>query len=171
MKKIVALLVLLPMLCLADGARTFSVTNSSELVCADRSRFYFNEPNWVTSTAYVNGNTVTNAGSHYMALSAGTSGATAPTHNSGAVSDGTVDWLYIPMGAETKPLYREDIVFIVMSGGPVSFNVGTTAVLNTGITLPTVNSSWSPGNVPQEEIHVIDGNIGSVISVYERSRN
>jgi hypothetical protein len=50
---------------------------------------------WVTSTVYAIGVYKTNAGNLYRAATAGTSGATAPTHSSGTVSDGGVDWLFI----------------------------------------------------------------------------
>jgi hypothetical protein len=50
---------------------------------------------WTTGTAYVIGDHTSNGGKLYEATSAGTSGATAPTHASGTVSDGTVNWLWI----------------------------------------------------------------------------
>lgn len=50
---------------------------------------------WVTSTAYTAGDFVRNANKLYLAATTGTSGATAPTHTSGTVSDGGVNWLYI----------------------------------------------------------------------------
>jgi hypothetical protein len=51
-------------------------------------------PDWVTSTAVVAGELRKNASKVYYAAAAGTTGATAPTHTSGSVSDGTVTWVY-----------------------------------------------------------------------------
>ena len=57
---------------------------------------------WVTATAYETGDVVTNTVSNiprrYRAMSAGTSGVTAPTHVSGDASDGGVTWYYIGEG-------------------------------------------------------------------------
>ncbi len=51
-------------------------------------------PAWVTATAVVATELRVNDGKVYSAQAAGTTGATAPTHASGAVSDGTVTWVY-----------------------------------------------------------------------------
>jgi hypothetical protein len=49
---------------------------------------------WVTGTAYsANAYTFYN-GNYYQTTAGGTSGATAPTHTSGSVSDGGVTWTY-----------------------------------------------------------------------------
>ena len=53
---------------------------------------------WVTGTAEAQGVIRKNAGHYYMAIGAGTTGATAPVHMAGIVSDGTVSWLYVPEG-------------------------------------------------------------------------
>lgn len=50
---------------------------------------------WVTSTSYTSGDQVRNDGRVYQATTTGTSGATAPTHTSGSVSDGGVTWLFL----------------------------------------------------------------------------
>lgn len=50
---------------------------------------------WLTATAYTVGQYRTNDNKLYRCSVAGTSGATAPTHTSGEVSDGGATWLYI----------------------------------------------------------------------------
>lgn len=50
---------------------------------------------WVTATAVVVNQYKSNASNLYQATTAGTTGATAPVHNSGSVSDGGVTWLYV----------------------------------------------------------------------------
>ena len=50
---------------------------------------------WVTNTIYAASAYVFNAGYLYQTSAGGTSGATAPTHTSGTVSDGAVSWTFI----------------------------------------------------------------------------
>jgi len=53
-------------------------------------------PQWLTGTSYTSGTSyVYNGLNIYLATTTGTSGATAPTHTSGTVSDGTVSWRYV----------------------------------------------------------------------------
>lgn len=56
-------------------------------------------PAWATATSYtaLTGHVI-NGGNLYQAMNSGTSGATAPTHISGIVSDGTVNWLFLADG-------------------------------------------------------------------------
>jgi hypothetical protein len=54
---------------------------------------------WTTGVAYIIGDWVSNAGNIYRATTAGTSGATAPTHTSGTASDGAVTWLFVATSA------------------------------------------------------------------------
>lgn len=58
-------------------------------------------PAWVTATAIWNQEIRTNAGKAYAATNAtgAVTGATAPTHTSGTVSDGTVNWTYLGVTA------------------------------------------------------------------------
>ena len=49
---------------------------------------------WVTGTAVVSGAVRYNGSYYYTAAAAGTTGATAPTHNSASSSDGAVTWAY-----------------------------------------------------------------------------
>lgn len=54
-----------------------------------------NRGQWTTSTAYIIGDVVTNAGIYYIAKNNGYSGSTAPVHAYGAVSDGVITWLEV----------------------------------------------------------------------------
>ena len=50
---------------------------------------------WVTATAYATGDRVYYGGRIYEAQAGGTSGVTPPTHTTGAVSDGSITWVFI----------------------------------------------------------------------------
>lgn len=51
---------------------------------------------WVTATGLADSGTYrTNGGNLYVSASIGTTGATAPTHTSGTVNDGGVDWVFV----------------------------------------------------------------------------
>lgn len=62
---------------------------------------------WVTGTAYLANQYVSNLGNIYYANNNGTSGATAPVHTSGVVTDGVIGWHYFT-GAYTSPLADTD---------------------------------------------------------------
>ena len=63
---------------------------------------------WVTATTYVAGQYVSNTdGNIYYSATAGTSGATEPTHTSGTASDGSVQWTYFS-GEYERPLADTD---------------------------------------------------------------
>jgi hypothetical protein len=49
---------------------------------------------WVTSTAFPANSYCIYNGNYYTTTAGGTTGATAPTHTSGSVSDGSVTWTY-----------------------------------------------------------------------------
>jgi len=51
-------------------------------------------PQWGDNNPYTTGDEVYNDGKIYTASSTGTSGVTAPTHNVGTVSDGSVNWVF-----------------------------------------------------------------------------
>jgi hypothetical protein len=52
----------------------------------------------------------------YRATTAGTTGATAPTHTSGAVSDGNVTWQYVYYGNDSGVLIVDDLGRISTNG-------------------------------------------------------
>jgi hypothetical protein len=100
---------------------------------------------WATGVAVAAGATRFNAGNMYFTAAGGTTGATAPTHTTGTVSDGTVSWTYI----EGFPLWA--------SGQAVAANTyringgnlyATLAGGTTGATAPThTTGSVSDGGV------------------------
>jgi hypothetical protein len=49
---------------------------------------------WVTATSFAAGSYCFNNGNYYQTTAGGTTGATIPTHTTGTVSDGGVDWTY-----------------------------------------------------------------------------
>lgn len=49
---------------------------------------------WVTATAFAANSYCSNNGNYYKTSAGGTTGATAPTHTSGTVSDGGVSWTF-----------------------------------------------------------------------------
>jgi hypothetical protein len=50
--------------------------------------------NWVTATVFGANSYCFNNGNYYQTTAGGTTGATAPTHTTGTVSDGAVNWTY-----------------------------------------------------------------------------
>lgn len=60
---------------------------------------------WRTGKSYTSGDYITANNKVYQASTTGTSGATAPSHTSGTVSDGGVDWLWIhtPNASQVNP--------------------------------------------------------------------
>lgn len=63
---------------------------------------------WSAGLVVTSGQYVTNALKLYQSTGAGTTGATAPTHTTGTVSDGTVSWTYVDsfFGTQREPSYN-----------------------------------------------------------------
>lgn len=66
--------------------------------------------NWVTATSFAAYSYCFNNGKYYSTTAGGTTGATAPTHSSGSVSDGGVTWTYYD-GAYQEFLADTDVSF------------------------------------------------------------
>ena len=81
---------------------------------------------WVTSTAVVQGATVVSGSQWYMAVHAGTTGATAPTHLDGIVTDGTVLWL------QYNKKDRTEIIVVQESDSDVWYHDKSPAVASGG---------------------------------------
>lgn len=62
-------------------------------------QFLISDP-WGTGRTFAIGDHVHNGGNVYRATSAGTSGASAPVHTAGTVSDGTVSWAFVQTGTD-----------------------------------------------------------------------
>lgn len=63
-----------------------------------------NRGQWITNTAYLIGDVVSNCGNTYVAKNNATSSATAPVHTSGTETDGAVKWEFT-----TIPFYNRGI--------------------------------------------------------------
>jgi hypothetical protein len=105
---------------------------------------------WLTNTVYSANAYVFNAGNVYQTTTGGTSGATAPTHTSGTVSDGGVQWTYVSayVGTTSGPWINA----ATFSGGTVINNAGslykTTAGGTSGSYGPTgTGSGISDGGI------------------------
>ena len=59
-----------------------------------------NRGQWTSSTPYLGGDIVSNAGINYIAISQGYSGTTVPNIPYGIISDGSVYWLEIPSASQ-----------------------------------------------------------------------
>lgn len=57
---------------------------------------------WSTGTVYTTNETIINNGREYVATTTGTSGATPPTHVTGVLSDGGVNWQYVKVSLITN---------------------------------------------------------------------
>lgn len=71
-----------------------------DAIAADYERWLTSEVIGATGIYRVNGT------NHYVSASTGTTGATAPTHTSGTVSDGAVDWTWVD--AADRTVYQID---------------------------------------------------------------
>ncbi len=90
---------------------------------------------WVASTAYTVNQQITNGGNLYTVTTAGTSGATAPVHTSGAVANGTATLTFVAANATATA---------TISGGVVD-NVGIT--FQSGyLAAPTITLSGGGGS-------------------------
>lgn len=56
---------------------------------------------WTTSTSFGANSYCFSSGNHYSTTAGGTTGATAPSHTSGSVSDGSVTWTYYSSAYES----------------------------------------------------------------------
>ncbi len=77
----------------ADAGQTMVYEYQTRSWCSPRL--------WVTGLAVASGSYIAYNGNIYTATSAGTTGATAPTHTSGSMSDGAVTWAYSSAAYET----------------------------------------------------------------------
>jgi hypothetical protein len=79
------------------SASVFTADDVGSLIRIDQEVVTATAP-WVTGTAYTAGNYVRSEGKEYKAANSATSGTTIPSHTSGTVSDGGVNWEYISAG-------------------------------------------------------------------------
>jgi len=88
----------------ATGSITITASSSifvaddvGSIIRIDQETITATDP-WEASTSYNSGDYVRSEGKEYKASNSATSGTTIPSHTSGTVSDGGVDWEYISPG-------------------------------------------------------------------------
>lgn len=85
---------------------------------------------WATATNVELGELRTNAGNLYTAVAAGTTGATAPTHTSGNVSDGGVTWTGLGVPSNSDSSYH-----ILIRGDSKTISMESNEFSSTGTNL------------------------------------
>jgi len=119
--------------------------------------------NWVTATAYSSGAYVRSSNKLYQSTGAGTSGATAPTHSSGTVSDGGVSWTFIaPFAGGTGEAYGNTVIGnrVYRTSGGATYRDATVNGSNTIITSDRIEFFGSGG------INVVTGGFSRRISAW-----
>lgn len=79
------------------SASVFVAGDVGALIRIDQEVLTATDP-WKAATAYTSGDYVRSEGKEYKAANSATSGTTIPSHTSGTVSDGGVNWEYISPG-------------------------------------------------------------------------
>lgn len=115
---------------------------------------------WVTGAVSAAGAVVSNVGNVYKTIAGGTNGATAPTHITGSVSDGTVAWVW--QGVQTAPTlsaistthngaytksYAITSANYVDNVAPFRWRGGVPQAAFTGSAVRSVNNSPGAGNL------------------------
>jgi parallel beta-helix repeat protein len=105
---------------------------------------------WVTATATSSGAFVRSNNKLYVAAGAGTTGATAPSHTTGTVSDGGVNWTYVcDFAGGTGEAYGNTVVgnrvYRVASGG-ADYNDATVNASNTVMTSSSLRTFGTGSN-------------------------
>lgn len=124
----------------------------------------FNYPNWATATVYAVGDVVVNSSYKYIAETAGTSGATPPTHISGSASDGAVSWLAVEAVVQNTFLLNNLYLAIGqkdewqdLSGSP-TWDIGTTytkgdQVVDSAVYYEYINDTDTSGNLTSDTLY------------------
>lgn len=111
--------------------------------------------NWYESNAVTTGDRRINSGNVYEAATDGATGSTGPTHTSGTVSDGGVDWLYIGAFSNWAATTAYAVGDIVARQGRI---YGCTVAGTTGSTAPTHKTGTAAdGTVTWEALIVYSG--------------
>lgn len=131
------------------GGGTTNITTTSVVQLGEAER-KGKLPAWVASTVYSQGSVVRGEGSYYVAVVAGTSGATIPSGKAD-FTDNTVTWRHMLPG-------RREGLFISNAGTTANVTVvfERPAVSGSGIVLvPGASIVWSGEDTPQTKISLI----------------
>lgn len=79
------------------SASVFTAADVGKIIRIDQQVITSTQP-WKTATAYTAGNYVRSEGREYVAANSATSGTSIPSHTTGTVSDGGVNWTYTSAG-------------------------------------------------------------------------
>lgn len=79
-----------------------------------------NRGSWTASKANILvGDVIAYSGNSYVSLGSGTTGSTAPTHISGSVSDGSIEWFY-----SENPVYNQGVFSADLNGDESKLAIG-----------------------------------------------
>jgi hypothetical protein len=126
---------------------SMTITTNAVKVCPDRT--VQTAAAFATNRVYVQGSIVKNAFKYYMAVNAGTSGVTAPTHASGEASDGAITWRRFPAGM------RNGLWLFNAGTNDITFGIGYVPTLTKGGVLKANGTALFDGMDVQSEVYAI----------------
>jgi len=142
----------------AGGGNSDATASSTLLLAAPGST---STNDWVTTTAYVQGEMITSSGATWFALVAGTTGATAPSGLTD-FTDGTVVW--------RRVLKRDRVGLFIANEGSVRVTISwfSNVIVGEGITLAAGEKVlFTLEDTPQSAVHVITDSSTSAVSILE----
>lgn len=128
---------------------------------------------WVTSTSYPAGSVCFNSNTKYITIAGGTSGGSAPTHQSGSISDGGVTWQFVEV-IEPVNTYKGNLYVAIGHADdwvaePTPDTVSTSDLEDTQTLYNTITyKALSSGDFSQS-IRRVDWTTGTVYAMYNPS--
>lgn len=135
-----------------------TIGTTSVLVFGDRA--IVNAKAWATGGAIAVSDYCNSNGRIYFAITAGTAGVTAPSHQDGDVSDGAVTWRTVPMSPR--------VMFAIANiGSTIIYGaIGADAVAGKGIVILS-NGTWYEDQKIQGPISLISSAAGGSVAIQE----